>query len=112
MLTFLILALATWRLSSLLTDEAGPLDVFVHLRRLVGVRYNDAGEAYGSNGLARGVTCVWCVSVWVGAAWAVVYYVAPGLAFYLALPFALSAGAILINEVLHGKSQYLHPITH
>jgi len=100
-LTIFILILATWRLSSLLADEAGPWDMFSRLRVLAGVRYDDVGQPYGTNALARGVMCVWCVSVWVGAGWALLYYVAPGVAFWLALPFALSGGTILIEEMIH-----------
>ena len=100
MLTILILILATWRLSSLLADEAGPWDVFTYLRTLAGVRYDDVGQPYGSNVLARGIMCVFCVSVWVGVGWASLYYVAPNMTFWVGLPFALSAGAILVSEVV------------
>lgn len=99
MLNILILILATWRLSSLLADEAGPWDVFSRLRHLAGVRHDDVGQPYGTNALARGTLCVWCISVWVGVGWAVLYYVAPTVAFWLALSPAFSAGAILINEI-------------
>jgi hypothetical protein len=103
-LNILILILATWRLSALLTDEAGPFDVFAHLRWLVGVRIDDVGQPYGANVLACGLLCLRCTSVWIGASWAVLYYIWPDMAFWLALPFALSAGAISMNEVINGES--------
>ena len=55
-LDFFIAALATWRLSALLVREDGPLDVFAHLRRLLGT------------GLAgRALSCFYCTSLWVAA---------------------------------------------
>lgn len=102
MVNILVLTLATFRLASLLANEPGPFDVLGRLRRLAGVRLGDDGTVYGSNELARGLVCVWCNSVWVGLGLAVLYYLAPGVAFWLALPFALSGGAVLINEVTDG----------
>jgi len=99
----LILILATWRLSSLLVSEAGPGDVFARLRHWAGVRYDDVGQPYGINLLARGLVCVWCVSVWIGAGWAVLHYFQPQIAFWLALPLALSAGAIIVNRVIEAQ---------
>jgi len=106
MLNILLLILATWRLSALLTDEAGPFDIFEHLRWLVGVRIDDVGQAYGANVLARGLLCLRCTSVWVSAGWASLYYVLPGMAFWLALPFALSAGAIFVEEIVSWAQSY------
>jgi hypothetical protein len=97
----LILILATYRIAHLLAEEAGPFDVFGWLRELAGVGFDDVGNLYGANELARGLMCVWCNSVWVGAGWALVYYLTPDVAFWLALPFALSAGAVIVEEVMH-----------
>ena len=57
MLEFLVFILATWRLARLLADEAGPYDVLGRLRELAGVGYDDVGNVYGSNELARGLIC-------------------------------------------------------
>ena len=99
MTDFIILALATWRLSSLLTDEAGPFNVMERLRYLLGVRYTSDMIPYGKNELARGVLCGWCNSVWIGVFWTVLYVVWPPCV-YLALPFALSAVAAVLYELL------------
>lgn len=104
----LILILATWRLSSLLATEPGPFDVFARLRRLVGVR-NDGGP-YGTNVVSRAIICVWCVSVWIGAGWMAFYWIRSDYAFWAALPFALSGGAVLINEVI-GWLEHQRPLS-
>lgn len=99
-MTLLILTLATWRLTTLLVNEAGPFDVFERLRYAAGVRYDERSERYGTNVVARGLICVWCVSVWVGALLALGQWLAPGVVGWLALPFALSAGALVVERVV------------
>ncbi len=105
----LILALATWRISSLLVNEAGPWDVFSRLRRRIGVVYDVNGEAHGTNVASKALTCMWCTSPYVGAAWMAFYWLRSGYAFWAALPFALSAGAVIINEVLEWLEQVRLP---
>lgn len=116
-LTYLVvLALATWRLSSLLVEEDGPFGVFRSLRAFAG-----AGE-FSQHGLdatrltpqevervmmragrpesflAGLLSCVWCISVWVGAFWVILAVFLPAFTFYAALVFALSAAAIFLQE--------------
>lgn len=73
LLTLFILILATWRLSSLLAQEDGPFGILKKIRI---------------------VDCVWCWSFWWGIIFALLYRYLPDVAFWVALPFALSAGAI------------------
>lgn len=95
-----VFILATWRLSSLLAQETGPADVFARLRLALGVWYDEGGEPHGHNVAAQAVTCIWCVSVWVGAAFALAWYLWPAVAFWLAVPFALSTGAVIVDGVV------------
>ena len=104
-MTIAVLILATWRLSSLLAQEAGPRDMFARLRERLGVWYDDTGDPQGDTVLAQGITCVWCSSVWVGVVLAAAYWLAPDVAFWLALPFALSAGAIVVHEVVEWRER-------
>ncbi len=98
-LDLLILSLATWRLTSLLSNEDGPGDVFAKIRSKLGVRYDAQSKSYGTNIIAEAVACCWCFSVWTAAFWTALYLVwSPSI--YLALPFALSAGAIIIEECI------------
>ncbi len=76
MFEFILLSLATWRITSLLTEEDGPGDIFIKLRAVlkpIGV-----------------LECFWCASVWVG--WAISFDFIKGL--------ALSALAIIIQKAL------------
>lgn len=100
--TLVVMALATWRLSNLLADtrQSGPFDLLDRLRSKLGVRFNQMGEAYGTNSIAKGALCIFCNSVWFGIGLTVLFYFFPVAAFYLSVPFALSAAAIFANKVV------------
>lgn len=100
---FAILALATWRLTSLFYIENGPAKIFAHLRGLAGVYYVD-GERRAKNELAELLNCPDCLSIWFGALVALSYLVSENFT-WLWLPFALSTVSILIEKVVsYGKS--------
>lgn len=98
-----VLILATWRVSSLLAREEGPFDLLLKLRFRLGVRYDERSVPYGTTSIAKGVLCIWCNSVWVGVGWTILASISQTLAFVIALPFALSAAAILLEELLQWK---------
>lgn len=97
-LHFIILALATYRISSLFVNEDGPFDVFLWIRDRVGVRHNEYGQAYGLNVIGEALACIWCFSVYAGIGWAVLYYYYPLTAYWLALPLALSAVTMIVDK--------------
>ena len=98
----IILGLAVFRLSSLFANEHGPFDLFGHVRRLTGMRYDKQSQAVPTTELSRGLMCVWCNSVWFGIALAFVYLLwQPVIWFYL--PFAISSIAIIIFTFVDTK---------
>jgi hypothetical protein len=101
----LIYALATFRIASLIAQERGPWDAFGKLRDVCGVRYDDAGQPYALNEVARMLTCVWCNSVWVALFWLVVKWLWPEHALWLAFSFAVSGAALILYEVLEWLEQ-------
>lgn len=103
MKNLLLLALATWRLTNLLTDEQGPFDMFVHMRHKLGVRKNAQNENYGITELGKLFSCIWCLSPWIGLLFSVVYYLRRGVAIAITLPLSLSALALLYQKILRGK---------
>ena len=87
-------------------DDDGPFMAFRRLRQAAGITHYDDGSPTPGDycGLAKLLTCVWCISVWVGAFMTFVYFwVAPIIAWF-ALPFALSGFAILVEEVINGDN--------
>lgn len=104
LLELTVLALATWRCTALLSYERGPGDVFVRARGRLGIQPDADGApaAWPERLPASAVVCVWCLSVYLGAAWALLWLLRPAPAFWLALPLALSAAAILVERYAHG----------
>jgi hypothetical protein len=93
-LHFLILVLVVFRLTLMITTEAGPAWVFKYFRRAV------KRGAPKATHLDEGITCPWCVSVWVGAAVAAgdYFFAANSLYATVILAFALSGAVVLISK--------------
>jgi hypothetical protein len=106
---FFYLALAAWRLASLVANEDGPWQMFKRLRQ--------RAEQWCNNyrfcrelGLHELVTCEWCNSVWIGAGLTLLYLWIGEAILYIALPLALSTVAIIIKQIvqlLQTTQQYL-----
>lgn len=99
---FLILVLATFRITSLLVNEDGPLNLLLKFRWLVGIKIDENGEVYGTNVFATGLSCFRCTSIWAAIGWSMLYFAFPVVTLWIALPFALSTGTILVNRWLNG----------
>jgi len=99
LLALIIFTLANWRISFALTspEQDGPFGLLHWIRHFVGVRYNELGDMYATNEVAGAFTCLWCLSVWVGAVQCALYLMSPDLVLILMAPFALSAGAIIVD---------------
>lgn len=95
----IILALGIWRIANILANEDGPLEIFEKLRHKLGVRYAEEPpyDRYGTTVLSQGMICVWCSSVWLGIAVAILYNLTP-FTVYVLLPFSLSTIAVLIDS--------------
>jgi hypothetical protein len=101
LITFLVLGLATWRIASLLVNEAGPFHVFTKIRKLVGIQHDSDEKILmvPDRFLAGVLSCVWCCSMYVGFFWLIAWLAFPLPAFWVACVFALSALAIVVNKM-------------
>ncbi len=59
-LSFIVASLAIWRLSYMIVKENGPLMIFARLRARL------ARTQKRSGGLFDLISCMYCVSVWIG----------------------------------------------
>jgi hypothetical protein len=82
---FLLAVLGTWRLTHLLSTEAGPRNCFARLRLVV-------SSHFGANLL----DCFYCLSVWVSAPLAI--WIGAGAKERILLWLAISAAAILLER--------------
>ena len=98
-LHFVILALATWRITSLVVDEEGPGRIFERLRVKLGVKYDEKNERYSANIIGEYLNCVWCASYIIGATVILIYFIVPW-SIYLFSAFAFSAISMLCDKQL------------
>jgi hypothetical protein len=99
---FIILALATYRITNLFVDddEGGPWDTLHILRYHAGVRYDEEHRKFGTNTLARAMTCFWCFSFWVGVFVMLVFLIPNDIGFFILLPFSLSGAALVAKRIV------------
>lgn len=100
---FIIMGLATWRMTSLMVSEDGPWDMLARMRSWVGVCYDDHSEACGRNVIAQALTCEWCFSVWVASIFLAGYIFAHSIMMIAAYILALSAASIAIGAWTDGN---------
>ncbi len=100
LMAVIVMALATWRLANMLADpeQVGPFEILSRIRTLAGMRYDLYSKPYASTNFAKGMMCVYCNSIWIGGLFLGLFIASSIVAFYVALPFALSAAAIWIEE--------------
>lgn len=98
-LSFVVLAVATFRLGSLLAREAGPLDILLRIRHWLGVRYTKENVPVGTNMLSRMALCLYCNTIWIGIILTAVYLLTPVIVFWVCVPFALSGVAVLADQI-------------
>lgn len=87
----------------MLVNEDGPANIFERLRYRVGVRRSpdnpDFSFAENPDAILPNLfLCVYCMSVWVAIFWSIAVLLHTGVTLILALPFALSAVAILLED--------------
>lgn len=97
--TFIIIALATYRLTLLISKESGPFDIMGKFRTWVGVRYDQYSNPVPTGQISEMVLCPYCLSVWMGICATLLWVVAQGVGaekiyFFALLPFALSGLAV------------------
>lgn len=97
-LMLLLGALATWRISHMLLRENGPFRVFHRLREALGVEYSSVSDEVVIAFKYEITTCIWCLSMWVGALIGLMIYFLQQYAMYLLMPYAFSAVAIVIDK--------------
>ncbi len=105
MIELIVYGLATWRVSSLLVNEAGPGNVFLWLRGVVGIEHDEGGMVTViPDGFWPSLfSCVWCCSVWVGLGWMAFGWLAPVVGLKVATAFSFSAISILVQTWLDGR---------
>jgi hypothetical protein len=95
-MTLLLYSLATWRISSLLVCEDGPADILKRLRATV----------CRSPFLSGLLSCVWCCSVWIGMAFAMLGLDAP-LVVRIAAGLSFSTVSVILQRWMEVQERRL-----
>lgn len=94
-----VLAFAVWRITHLLAAESGPFHVFLWLRERLGIEHDEdeVPRLWPHTYFGEMFECPYCLSMNVAIVVAVAWFLFPTTIFYLAIPFALSAVAVILN---------------
>lgn len=97
----LVIAFSTYRLTLLISKEAGPFDIFGRFRTWSGVKFDPYSKPYATGQLSEMILCPYCTSVWVGIGitilvGAAAYLNLLTLITFLLLPLALSGFAVFL----------------
>lgn len=98
---FLLVSLSVWRVAHFFADPAedGPFSIAHRVRKLVGVKYDDYSNPYGTNVVSKAILCVWCGSFWYGVLAALVYWaLTKDINDAVWLPLATSGFSVLAEE--------------
>ena len=99
---FALMALACWRLSSLIANELGPFYMFFHIKqRVKRCEKRNPKSMVARLHLHELMTCEWCLSVWVGMALVEAHILAPVATRYITMALSLSALTIIIKYIVH-----------
>jgi hypothetical protein len=113
-LLILVLGLATWRVSTIIAYEDDPFGILTKIREATNLEWFDehdrflsvrTGDSIWRERIGDLVSCLHCISVWIGIAYTVIAFLSAEVALAFSLPFALSAVAVIIKEVMdYGES--------
>ena len=102
---FLIMAMAVWRVSSIVAREDGPMDIFPKFKTRV-LDLSEDERLHISvrkmlNSFYRGLNCMWCNSVWFSAIASI--FITVSFLEWSVVTLSLSTMVIIIETVVKGK---------
>lgn len=102
---FIVYSFAIWRISNLFVNEGGPWLVFKSIREWSGIQHDDGGQPFliPDNITAQALSCVWCMSLWIGFFFTIFLLIFPVISYYVAVTFAFSTLAILIDTYIKAR---------
>ena len=90
----LILGLVCFRLTQLLVYDEGPFDVFLRIRRRVGV-YDLGQDGRSQTELGKALSCAFCTGLWVAAPLAAIAHPEGAIEFFITWFAIASVQAVL-----------------
>ena len=98
-LDLIVLCLATWRLSRMVTEEDGPAGLFTKVRESTGAEDNGVMMPWDElSSLGRLTQCPYCISVWLSLFLIILRALNTTMYELVALSLCGSAATVLIEE--------------
>ena len=97
-LRLLVAALAAYRLARLLALDEGPGGIFEATRRVLGGEDIDPETLQARTNLGRGVTCPYCLGVWVALLLALLSFFPSFLGDFFLTVFGLAGAQTYLQE--------------
>jgi len=82
---FIVISLATWRMSHLLSREDGPFDIFDKIRLRFGAVWTENAGWVSDDPLGKLIICPLCISFWFAIILFFLYFLISPLIFIIAL---------------------------
>lgn len=105
MIEFIVVAMAIWRVSSIVAREDGPMDIFSKFKtRVLDISEDERLQISGRkmlNSFYRGLNCMWCNSVWFSAIASI--FISISFVEWIVITLSLSTLVIMIETVVKGK---------
>jgi len=86
LLIYVVLVIVTWRLTHLISNEDGPFELILKIRKLMGASF-----------LGQLMDCFYCLSIWIGLGLSL--YVSRDPALFIPLTLYYSGTAILLEKL-------------
>ena len=83
---YLVVVIVVWRITHLITTEDGPFDMIIKMRKFVGNSF-----------LGKLMDCFYCLSIWIGLAFA--FYLEKNVEMIILLTLYYSGASILIEKI-------------
>lgn len=94
-----LIGLAAWRVTSLVSYERGPFDFFLAFRTAFGFKHDDSGhpESWPATPFHALIACPWCLGIWAALAMYGVWVWEPRAVMVIAAATML----ILVQKIVH-----------
>lgn len=94
-----LISLAAWRCTSLISYERGPFDIFLAFRTAIGFQHDSQGhpDAWPSTFFHQMIACPWCLGLWMALAMYGVWVWEPRAVMVLAAATIL----IVVQKIVH-----------
>jgi hypothetical protein len=102
---FVVVAMAVWRVSSIVAREDGPMDIFPRFKTRV-LDLSENKRIHISvrkmlNSFYRGLNCIWCNSVWFSAIASI--FISVSFLEWIVVTLSLSTVAIMVETFIKGE---------